>query len=258
MTAAGRHPPALGDLPAPASVIWQEVEYGSYAADLPLWEELAAEAAPPILELGCGIGRVVLRLARRQEVWGLDLDRDRLRELERKAREEGLPVRTIEGDARAFSLQQSFGLILAPMQLAELLGAGGCGDMFRVAADHLAPGGMVAITVVDREALPARDERDERSSLPDVRERDGWVFSSLPLGLERSGDTLRADRRRQAVSPGGELTEELETVTLKLLTPPEVEGMAADAGLRCVGRRIVPVTELHAGSVVVLAEAADD
>jgi SAM-dependent methyltransferase len=256
--AAGRHPPAVGRLPAPASVIWQEVEYGSYAADLPLWEELAAEAGAPILELGCGIGRVALRLARRREVWGLDMDRHRLRELERRAREASLPVRTVEGDARAFSLQQSFGLIFAPMQLAELLGASGCGAMLHAAAGHLAPGGKVAITVLDREALPARGEEDERSPLPDVRERDGWVFSSLPLGLERVSGTLRADRLRQAVSPGGELAEELEAVTLELLRPSDVEGMAADAGLHPVGRRTVPATKHHAGSVVVLAEAADD
>jgi hypothetical protein len=186
------------------------------------------------------------------------VDRHRLGELERRARDLRLPARTVEADARGFSLAQSFGLIIAPMQLAELLGAEGCRDMLHTAADHLAPDGMIAITVLDREALPAGGEDDERSPLPDVRERDGWVFSSLPLGLERAAGTLRADRLRQAVSPGGELAEEREAVTLELLTPSEVEGMAADAGLRCVGRRTVPVTELHAGSVVVLAEAADD
>ena len=42
---------------------WQQVEFGSYAADLPLWVELAGQAEGPVLELGAGSGRVALHLA---------------------------------------------------------------------------------------------------------------------------------------------------------------------------------------------------
>ena len=42
--------------------IWQEVEFGSYGADLPLWVELADEANGPVAELGAGAGRVALHL----------------------------------------------------------------------------------------------------------------------------------------------------------------------------------------------------
>ena len=48
---------------ADRETIWHEVECGSYAADLALWSELAAEVAGPVLELGCGTGRVALHLA---------------------------------------------------------------------------------------------------------------------------------------------------------------------------------------------------
>ena len=46
------------------AVIWHDVECGAYAADLPLWRELAAGRSGPVLEIGCGTGRVALDLAR--------------------------------------------------------------------------------------------------------------------------------------------------------------------------------------------------
>ena len=55
--------------------IWHDVECGAYDADLPLWEELADEAGGPVLDLGCGTGRVALHLSRRgHRVLGLDTE----------------------------------------------------------------------------------------------------------------------------------------------------------------------------------------
>ena len=50
--------------------IWHDVECGAYGADLALWEELATAAGGPVLDLGCGTGRVVLHLARRGHAVG--------------------------------------------------------------------------------------------------------------------------------------------------------------------------------------------
>jgi 2-polyprenyl-3-methyl-5-hydroxy-6-metoxy-1,4-benzoquinol methylase len=56
-------------------VIWHDVECGGYGADLPLWRELAARCGGPVLEVGCGTGRVALDLARRgHSVTGVDTD----------------------------------------------------------------------------------------------------------------------------------------------------------------------------------------
>ncbi len=35
----------------PDAVVWHDVECGAYAADLPLWVELAAEHGGPVLDL---------------------------------------------------------------------------------------------------------------------------------------------------------------------------------------------------------------
>ena len=46
------------------SVIWHDLECGTYAEDLPLWRSLAAEHGDPVLDVGAGTGRVALDLAR--------------------------------------------------------------------------------------------------------------------------------------------------------------------------------------------------
>ena len=65
-------PPSTGNELLPRSpahlteaAIWQDVEFGSYAADLALWEELAAAADGPVVELGAGSGRVSLAAGRK-------------------------------------------------------------------------------------------------------------------------------------------------------------------------------------------------
>jgi 2-polyprenyl-3-methyl-5-hydroxy-6-metoxy-1,4-benzoquinol methylase len=66
----------------PATVVWHDLECGSYRADLPLWRELAAREGDPILDVGAGSGRVALELAGAgHRVTALDLDPDLLRVL---------------------------------------------------------------------------------------------------------------------------------------------------------------------------------
>lgn len=225
--------------PAP-SVVWHELECGAYSADLPLWEELAAEAGDPILDLGCGTGRVLQRLRRRgHDVLGLDIDSTLIRDLS------GAEI----GDARSFSLGESFRLILAPMQLVQLFADRGerlrC---LRSVASHLADGGTAAFAIV--ESVPEADGGADM--LPDAREVDGWVYSSLPIEATAGGGEIRVRRLRQSVSPGGELSEAVEDIVLQELDAATLEYEAAEVGLTAAARRPVPATDAHVGSTVVL------
>ena len=75
--------PARGVL-AVSAIVWHDIECGAYTADLPLWEELAAAAPGPVLDVGAGTGRVALHLARAGfAVTALDVDAVLLAELER-------------------------------------------------------------------------------------------------------------------------------------------------------------------------------
>jgi SAM-dependent methyltransferase len=231
--------------------IWDEVEHGSYAADLPLWEELAA-AGGPVLDVGCGSGRVALHLARRgHEVWALDRDPELIGALDARASAKGLDVHAVEADARDFRLDSAFGLIVAPMQLVQLLrGESGRAGFLRRAAEHLSLDGVVATALV--EAAETGEEGGAALPDPDVRERDGWVYSSQPLAVRAEGTALVIERLRQTVSPAGGLTDELHRTRLDLVSPDELESEAGAAGLVPLGRRHIPPTPDHVGSTVVL------
>jgi SAM-dependent methyltransferase len=237
------------------SVIWHDVECGAYDGDLSLWRELADGSGGPILDLGCGTGRVAIELARHgHRVHGLDLDPELVAALNERGDAQGLPARATVGDGREFDLSEEFAMVLAPMQFIQVLGDEAerlaC---LRCARRHLRGGGRVAVAIVD--GMPAELTEAVAPPLPDTREVDGWVYSSLPLDAGLDAGTIVVRRLRQTVSPTGELADELEEIPLRLLGSETVEAEAREAGLEPVGRREVPPTESHVGSVVILLEA---
>ena len=239
--------------PAAGEAIWNDVECGGYEADLGLWKELAdaIDLEASILELGCGSGRVTLHLAERGRRRAVGLDRDP--DLVDAVRERG--GEAVHGDARDFDLGERVGLVLAPMQLIQLLGdPGDRGRCLTRVAEHLGPGGCAAFAIVEQlPVVPA----DAPPPLPDVREVDGWIYSSLPLEPDLVDDSIVLRRLRQTVSPGGELSEQLDRLVLRLICAAELEHEAAAAGLRPAGRREIPPTDAHVGSTVVLLAAPE-
>jgi hypothetical protein len=184
---------------------------------------------------------------------GLDADASLAEEFNRRAGE--LPAVARVGDAAGFSLEREFGLALAPMQLVQLLAdAEERVACLRCTAAHLRPGGLLAAAIVDDIPSAGATARECAPPLPDARELDGWVYSSLPLETVVDGETIVVRRLRQVVSPGGGLSEELSEVDLRMLTAAQLESEAAAAGLRPGGRLEIPATDAHVGSNVVLLE----
>ena len=238
----------------PERIIWHDVECGGYEADLALWEELATERGGPVLELGCGTGRVVIHLAKAtgELVIGLDSDDELVVTVWDRA--SGLEGDAEFGDARGFDLHSRFELVLAPMQLIQLLPE----RTDRVCclsciADHLEPGGRAAFAIV--EEVPQLPEGEVAPPIPDVRQVGDWVYSSLPMPPEVRGGSIVLRRLRQTVAPDGKLSEETDEVVLQSLSAETLEQEATEMGLFPIGRREIPATDAHVGSTVVLLEA---
>jgi SAM-dependent methyltransferase len=239
-------------------VLWHDLECGRYAADLPLWRELATACAGPVLDLGAGTGRVALDLARAgHEVTALDLDPRLLAALRERAGAAGLTVATVEADARDFAAAvgvRTYALVLAPMQTIQLLGGPrGRDGLLRCALAALRPGGLLACALAD--ALEGFDAEHTEPPLPDVLERDGWVFASQPVAVrpEEAGTTI--ERIRQTVSPDGARTAEGDAIVLDRLDGDTLEAEGVALGLHAAGRRFVEMTDEHVGSEVVLLRA---
>ncbi len=246
-------------------VIWHDVECASYVEDLPLWRSLAEEHGDPILDVGAGTGRVTLDLARAgYRVMALDRDPDliaaldaRLGENSRIARDiSQAAVTTVVADAREFDLdQRRFPLVIVPMQTIQLLGGvEGRVRFLRCAHRHLVEGGVLAVAIA--EMLDLYEVVDDMEMpLPDVREEDGFVYSSQPTAVRADDGGFVLERRRETVSPSGERTVEDNVIRLDRLTARGLEREGEAAGFTRGGRAHVPATEDYSGSEVVVLRA---
>jgi SAM-dependent methyltransferase len=236
------------------TVVWHDVECGSYAADLPLWRELASDPARPrgpVLDLGAGTGRVALDLAGAgHEVHALDVDPAFLAAL--RSRGGALPVHTHVADARDFSLGDTrFGLILAPMQTVQLLGGvEGRAGMLRSVRAHLLPGCLFAVALAN--AIDGFEEGDVVVPVPDMRDVDGTVYASRPTAVRAEPGGFLLLRVREKVGPDGAREVSGDEIRLDRVPPETFEAEARAHGLRVLERRRIAETADHVGSEVVV------
>jgi len=236
--------------------IWQEVEFGSYGADLPLWVELA-EGADPVAELGAGAGRVALHLAGHgHEVVAVERDLELIRALEEHAEQRSVSLSVVAGDLSSpaeLSLPVRPALAIGPLHLIQIVDAPDRPGLLTRLGELLAPGGTLALTVVDESTLLDSGAASTRI-LPDMRELDGWVYSSEPLWVQVGDQALTIRRLRETVSPEGWMERDIHDETLHRVDPNSLEQEAAEAGFRPAGRRQISSGEGEADSTVVLLE----
>lgn len=233
-----------------AAVIWHEAECGGYAADLPVWRALAAGHPGPVLDLGAGTGRVAFDLASRgHHVVAVDDEGELIGSIDRRAATEGLPVEPVCADVRELALERRFGLVIAPMQLLHLLGGReGRARALNAVARHLLPGGVFAATLLV-EPLPPSGRPE---ALPDVREVDGWIYSSLPLEVSVDDSSLELVRLRQRVSPEGDLDDVRDVIHLDRVSADALAAEASAAGLTLLGTAMITETDQHVASVLLV------
>jgi precorrin-6B methylase 2 len=251
-------PPGEREAPVAEAAIWQQVEFGSYAADLPLWRALAEEANGPVLELGAGSGRVAAHLVEHgHQVVALERDPGLIAELERSAaRLGGGPVTTVRADlasASELELPVPPALVIGPLHVVQFLDSSARPALLGRMRELIAPGGQMALTVVDETTVLSAGAAATQI-LPDMREVDGWVYSSEPLWVQVGDDALTVRRVRERVSPAGAIQRSIHDEVLNRVSPERLEIEAEEVGFRPTGRRQISSGPNEADSTAVLLE----
>jgi SAM-dependent methyltransferase len=258
-------------VPQASAVIWHDLECGSYAADLPLWRELAcaarelveageAPARAHVLDIGAGSGRVALDLARHgHRVTALDRDGELLAAVRERAA--GMDVETVQADARSFALERrDFALCIVPMQTIQLLGgAAERLELLRRARAHLAPGGVLACAIVT-ELDPFDCYAGDLGPSPEVTRIGETTYMSRATRVQVGRHVVRIERERSVLAPtrpgpARRPARERDVVELDRVSVARLQREGRDAGLTAAGTRLIAATEEHTASTAVIFHA---
>jgi len=128
-----------------------DADYADYTDDLPLVEAYAQRTGGPVLELGCGTGRLLLPLANAgYEVTGVDLSPEMLRIARSRAEAAGVAQRVtlVQGDYTDAPLAGAYRLALVMMNtFLHLTSQSAQLRALRHWREHLAPGGLLLIDI---------------------------------------------------------------------------------------------------------------
>jgi SAM-dependent methyltransferase len=134
-----------------------DLEHQDLEDDLLLYQNLAARCDGPVLELGCGSGRVGVPLAEAGvQVTGIDTSKEMLALASRRAAERGVTerIRFERADVRAITFDSAYALVLYPLNgFLHLLSAADQLCALRNAYRSLLPGGLLVIDVGNPHAV---------------------------------------------------------------------------------------------------------
>jgi ubiquinone/menaquinone biosynthesis C-methylase UbiE len=163
--------------------------------DVAFWRNLALAAGGPVLELGCGTGRISIPLGRaRVPLVGIDRSAKMLARARTRVRRGRLTdqVRLIQGDIRFLPFPRQFALVMAPYGILQsLLREADLAATLAEVRRVLDPGAMFGMELVAD--LPSWEEYRRRVSLKGWRGRSGGSHVTLV-------ETVRQDRARRQTS----------------------------------------------------------
>ncbi len=222
--------PDISD-PWSATAPFYDLDLEGIEDDVTMYREIALRQDGPVLELGCGTGRVVLALARAGlTVVGVDTSAGMLDVARRQAA--GLPLTLIEEDMRDLRLRRKFATVLIPFGgLQHMDTAADVATALTTVAEHLAGDGLA---IVDVEAPQPEDlEPGPRPLVAHwTRPWQGGLVTKLVAVEGRPSESRRAVTFHYDVQPAeGALHRVSHEFMLRVITAGELELAGRLAGL---------------------------
>jgi len=207
--------------------------------DVPFFVEAALESGGPVLEIGCGTGRVLVPTARAGvEIVGLDSSPAMLQVCARRLAAEPADVRArvtlVEGDMRAFRLGRAFPLVTIPFRpFQHLLTTGDQLACLGAIRRHMAVGGRLILDLfnpsIDMLAHPPAEESGDEPgfTMPDGRRvlRRFRIASS-----DRFAQVNQVELVYHVVHPDGRRERLVHVFPFRYLFRFEAEHLLARAG----------------------------
>ena len=205
--------------------------------DIPLYLNFAHRTGDPILEVGCGTGRVLLPLAQAgYRVTGIDISGAMLARARAKARRAGLlsRIRLIQTDARHLALNQSFALIIyaansfmhhdTPEEQELVL---------RRLGEHLRPGGLLILDLFNPDLHLITQANGELTLVKTWydAERQARVAKFQSVVASPTAQVLDITYIYDTVYPDGRVERTLVPFRMRYLWPHEAQLLVRQAGL---------------------------
>lgn len=204
--------------------------------DHAFWRDLAVESGGPVLELGCGTGRVLLRLLKENiQVHGIDNDPAMLSFLNRSI-PPTLSWQAVvqEADMRSFDLGRQFPLIILPCNTYSTFTGPDRKAICDASRRHLQPGGkfvfgipntLLLIDLEDEGAVELEDEFAHPATGNPIQVYSSW---------EKEGDRITFFWRYDHLYPDGRVVSSENETTHVLDTPQSYLADVRAAGLKPV------------------------
>jgi SAM-dependent methyltransferase len=215
-----------------------DLENADFTEDLPLWSDLAYEAGGPVLELGCGSGRVLLHLARQGfAVTGVDSSPAMLNlargRLSRQPSIAGRVTLLADNFVR-LHLDKTFPLILLPFNtFAHMIDPADARATLETISRHLAPGGRAAFSLPN--PIPVYGDPPEAMVLERTfrdEERNVTVQQFSSLRVDRVAQLGHILWIYDEVDSSGTVTRTTVPMTLRYFFPNEFSTLLEQSGLR--------------------------
>ena len=209
--------------------------------DLAFYLEQAAASRGPVLELGCGTGRIAIPIAESGvSVTGLDISRKMLERAEHKrsslAPERRDLLRLIHGDMTSFDLREQFPLITIPFRpFQHLLSVEAQLNCLTCARRHLADGGRLVMDFFQTDAARMHDPKFLEAHFVAEYEISGArqvrLFERI-VAFHRAKQCNDVEMAFEVTQPSGHMDRHVFAFTFRYFFRYEVEHLLARCGFR--------------------------
>ncbi len=211
-------------------------DLGDWDDDLQMYEQYAARCGSPILELGCGTGRVLLPLARQgYRLTGIDPSAEMLERARAKVAEEGLAelVTLVQQEMRELDLEERFSMAFAALNsFAHLHTTGEQLAALERIRRHLKPGGLLILDLFNPDMgrlLDARGQMTLARAMTDP-ETGHRMMRFYTEEVDQGRQLIHTTYIVDEIDAGGRVQRTLFPFTLRYLFRYELELLLRHAG----------------------------